>query len=858
MYEIDPSRIDLAREFRRRPFGLHSPELQAVLIRMRSLPVEGKHCLIVEKPRARWLLARMEGTPLRPVPVPGIVFTDPAEAEWAVFKLRWQALTGHDLAAEFGESALPPAASPPPAAPDPDRAILAYADAITVAPGDIVNFKVSCLGIDGFRADIVRLLSPQTGPDEEGYREEDVPTEVSGTYPGRVQPLQLGSYIDLPALTAPPASFTLHILAWPTRLASGTQALAGAWSDASRRGFALHLDHQGALALRLGNGTEIAEYSTGVPLLERRWYRLAATFDADTNQIVLHQAPIDAHGFDPATPVTTHHQARFAPAAPDAPLRFAAWEGPDGAAGAHFNGKLERPCLVRRALPAAEIGRLADDDARLALGDDLLGAWDFAREIPSDRVVDLSPRGLHGRIVNLPMRGATGHAWDGTERDWTRAPRHYGAIHFHEDDIDDAGWTPDVTLRVPEGLRSGVYAARLRGGGCETHVPFFVRPPAGTATAPVAFLAPTASYTVYCNNRARFFSPGTEMLRGQLLDIDATDLLLLYHPLGLSTYCTHSDGSTVCFGTRLRPTTNFRPKGRLWNFSTDLFVIDWLERMGHGYDVITDEDLHREGAALLQRYKAVVTGSHPEYASPEMLDGLETYLKSGGRLMYLGGNGFYWRIAYRPGQPGVIEIRRTEDGTRPSTAAPGEYHHAFTGDYGGLWSRQGRPPNTIAGVGFIAQGFDASSYYRRQPGSFDPRAAFIFDGVAEEILGDFGHLGGGAAGDELDAFNPAAGSPPHTLVLASSERHSNTFQLANDAIVTPTGATNALHSPQIRADMVFFECPNGGAVFSTGSIAYVGSLSHNGYDNAIARLTGNVLTRFLDPAPFPMPEAAPR
>jgi len=42
-------------------------------------------------------------------------------------------------------------------------------------------------------------------------------------------------------------------------------------------------------------------------------------------------------------------------------------------------------------------------------------------------------------------------------------------------------------------------------------------------------------------------------------------------------------------------------------------------------------------------------------------------------------------------------------------------------------------------------------------------------------------------------------------------------------------------------------------VFSTGSIAYVGSLAHKGYDNNIACLTRNVLLRFLDSAPFAMP-----
>ena len=48
----------------------------------------------------------------------------------------------------------------------------------------------------------------------------------------------------------------------------------------------------------------------------------------------------------------------------------------------------------------------------------------------------------------------------------------------------------------------------------------------------------------------------------------------------------------------------------------------------------------------------------------------------------------------------------------------------------------------------------------------------------------------------------------------------------------------------------FFETAAGGAVFSTGSIAWCGSLSHNRYDNNVARITGNVIRRFLDPAPF--------
>ena len=60
-------------------------------------------------------------------------------------------------------------------------------------------------------------------------------------------------------------------------------------------------------------------------------------------------------------------------------------------------------------------------------------------------------------------------------------------------------------------------------------------------------------------------------------------------------------------------------------------------------------------------------------------------------------------------------------------------------------------------------------------------------------------------------------------------------------------------SPKVRADMTFFETPGGGAVFSVGSIAWGGSLPHDGYENNVARISENVLRRFLDPRPFAMP-----
>ena len=220
--------------------------------------------------------------------------------------------------------------------------------------------------------------------------------------------------------------------------------------------------------------------------------------------------------------------------------------------------------------------------------------------------------------------------------------------------------------------------------------------------------------------------------------------------------------------------------------------------------------------------------------------------------MYMGGNGFYWRIAYNVDDAGIIEVRRSEDGVRAWIAKEGEYYHQFNGEYGGLWRRLGRPPNQLVGIGFAAQGFDGGTYYRVQPGAMDNRVAFILKNLetTDDVWGDFGNQGGGAAGEEIDRWDDSLGSPSHAIVLASSENHRpGMLRVKEELFSLPAPVEDS----RVRADMTFFETASGGAVFSTGSISYAGSLSHNGYENNIAQITNNVLDRFVDPEPFDFP-----
>ena len=78
----------------------------------------------------------------------------------------------------------------------------------------------------------------------------------------------------------------------------------------------------------------------------------------------------------------------------------------------------------------------------------------------ADGGVELGAR-LH--TVNQPVRAMTGWNWDCSEECYRHAPHLYGAIHFHDDDLDECGWETDLTLTVRyEELRSE--SLRVIGG----------------------------------------------------------------------------------------------------------------------------------------------------------------------------------------------------------------------------------------------------------------------------------------------------------------------------------------------------------------------------------------------------------
>ncbi|HUZ27539.1 MAG TPA: N,N-dimethylformamidase beta subunit family domain-containing protein [Streptosporangiaceae bacterium] len=749
--------------------------------------------------------------------------------------------------------------------------LLGYAQPCVAHPGQTVEVKVSTT-LAEFTAEVVRLdLGGQPV-----VPQPVVPQPAGGRYPGRRQDLVSGSYLVAEPGEAQPLAGGCTVQLWfcPTLLAGQPQCLMS--GRGAGGGWELFIGTDGRLAIaRLSaSGTVLSSLPAGTGLVTGRWYFAAATWDA-AGAATLVIVPRDPGGGRAGLTAAVGQQDLGGPMPGAAVITVgAALSG--GRPRCCFNGKIDTPRVFVGVVTMADLDALAADAPAARIGG-LRHEWLLGPEaaLPPHRVRDAGPGRCDGTLINQPTLGVTGRNWIPGTESFAASPQEYRAAHFHEDDLSDAGWDTDLSFQVPAGWRSGVYGIRLRAGEHEDTVPLIVTAadapggaPGGASSATatgrrrsaVAVLLPTFSYLAYANEHASWEHPiKSSAAEAAAMPVTGRDRSMARHRL-LSLYELHADGSGNCLSSWRRPVLNMRPGYHLplirgpHQFSADLELLHWLERRQVEFDVITDDDLHRRGAAALAPYRVVLTGSHPEYTSTQMLDGLDSYLASAGRLMYLGGNGFYWVTTAPEDDPYVIEVRRGMAGTRVWESPPGECHHAMTGERGGLWRLRGRGPQALAGVGFTAQGFDRSLPYRIEAGQPGDRTGFILDGIdAGAPLDGLGSVLGGPAGFEIDRADAALGTPPGAVLVASASGFSDSYQGAVEDIMTADSRQGGTACDLVRSDVVFFETPAGGAVFSVGSIAWCGALEAAGEQTPVGQMTWNVLSRFLDEAPFDYP-----
>jgi hypothetical protein len=173
MYEIDPERHDLAREFKACIYGRHSGELQRVLNRMRGGINAGRYVIICTGHR-EWVLARMGQR--RAIRSAGPRAQSIRASGWSA------ALARADRAR----------------AADRERTvtcIVGYADRMSVRPGDTPGHG---------QLQDRRQLPPSSKPDlvttAEGAGHKEQPVSIrQQRLSGRLQRINAGSYVLVPA-----------------------------------------------------------------------------------------------------------------------------------------------------------------------------------------------------------------------------------------------------------------------------------------------------------------------------------------------------------------------------------------------------------------------------------------------------------------------------------------------------------------------------------------------------------------------------------------------------------------------------------------------------------------------------------
>ena len=195
-------------------------------------------------------------------------------------------------------------------------------------------------------------------------------------------------------------------------------------------------------------------------------------------------------------------------------------------------------------------------------------------------------------------------------------------------------WITSFTLTIPTTWTSGLYSARLISAvtGESFDITFVVKP-SPSQRSRVAVIVNVNTWNAYNNWGGKGKYGGA-----------AQTSFLRPNPIA----------SPVVEGFN----TSHLARAERW-------ILGWLEDNGYKPDLYTDIDFHNGAVTYGAGYRKVVIGTHPEYWSKDMRENLKSFLDAGGSVVYLGGNGMFEVVSYRPGPTNATYLRGLEDGDRP-------------------------------------------------------------------------------------------------------------------------------------------------------------------------------------------------
>ena len=371
----------------------------------------------------------------------------------------------------------------------PKSHTVGYVDPLVASPGGQVLVKVSC-SRSVYTSKLLRLGPGLDHPDAPPVKHTIVQAVPETEHRGRLQFTKPGSYARIPIWNAASLeeadSCAVSFWCLPTRIKSDhAQWLFSAQKADKSTGFGCYIDLSGQLCISLSDSLGEIAIETTIYFRQRKWYRLQVSLDLVNLTAIVHANMKDDCISSPAAKDERLFNLRQKPKL--------AIQGPFCIAG-NNNSIIPSKSPVKSSSFNGKIDSFKVESVSNGLSTTVLD-FDFVAGMNTDRILDSSANQSHGQLVNAPARAVTGHDWDGSVVDWTKAKFGYGAIHFHDDDVDDAGWETDFILNVPIDLRSGCYGVLVDDGVTRDIISLFVRPDLAKEGPKTALIIPTFTYT---------------------------------------------------------------------------------------------------------------------------------------------------------------------------------------------------------------------------------------------------------------------------------------------------------------------------------------------------------------------------
>ena len=711
----------------------------------------------------------------------------------------------------------------------------------SVEAGEAIEFRVSSKV--PYNLSVVEL-----GADPES-REEDPILETMREENPKSQPIHPGSYVHVSKGLPVERRLTgLTLEGWfrPFSL-EGWQGLITQHDYPDHCGVGLFINN-GRIAFITGNGgshdpASLHQTDSGL-IRPQHWHHIVATWDGKNKRIY-----VDGRlaGEFPSVGV-------IRPGA--TALRLGAY-GSDGVADHFYNGDLAMCVIYQRALNKDDILKRFSDHGQTAPKDEsALGCWPFVEERGS-RVADVSNDGRHGQIINKGTWMIGGPSFDAgaigrhdTSYDPSKDPNRGHGLRLASDELYNARWEVSHRFGIPADAKSGVYAGRfdfeMDGKPMRYFTTFVVRRPESRSKAPLLVLVSSNTWLAY--NSAPFpVNHGREKI------MMGTEGLASSHPdaATYSCYRDHRAGQpTYKIGLKLPwpaagPNKTYINQSYSHLLRGERFLHLWLDQHDYEYDVITDRDLD-SNPEILKDYQVVCLNGHSEYWSDRAYDGLDNYLKAGGAAMVMSGNTMFWRVSFDDSDE-VMEVRKFGTGIGGRQAAQvGELYHSHDFKRGSLMRFCGYPAWKVIGLTCIGWGTAFKPYTVDQPDHF---------------LFNHPHATGLKKGDTFGFISDDVGAVGHEFDVRLSTLQRATNDPVMEGLVEPEGIITVArshherqildfnaegHKPRVGdedtiAEMIYWERPEGGRVFHTGSIASAWGVFH---DESLSQLLRNVLHHF--------------